>query len=234
MGNQNHRQQSGSLLYPRNGQQQRNTTNNNMNNFKKDHTYNTPHPNQPQASSNDDTNQRITQLELQVKQLMNKIKTMEEEKSNMDTKISNINHNYNTLESSITDIRSRLDKYDNILQQLTTNITILSEKVTSTPKRPSKVVKRTTPYDKTSYDATKAKYNLRSNKQARVSADDSKSFPPTDDDTDIQDDAVMSDGAVFEGIIQPNTDDHISEKQFSVKSYNPLNLLPSFNASSSR
>ncbi|PKC02572.1 hypothetical protein RhiirA5_425059, partial [Rhizophagus irregularis] len=87
-----------------------------------------------------------------------------------------------------------------------------------------------TPYDKTSYDATKAKYNLRSNKQARVSADDSETFPPIDEDTDLYDDAVMSDGAVFKRIIQPDTDNHISEKQFSVKSYNPLNLLPSFNA----
>ncbi|PKK79020.1 hypothetical protein RhiirC2_769562 [Rhizophagus irregularis] len=233
-GIQNHRQQSESLLYLCNGQQQCNITGNDMNNYKRDHMYNTPHPNQPHVSSDNDTNQQITQLELQVKQLLNKIKTMEKEKSNTDTKISNINHNYDTLESSITDVKSRLDKYDSILQQLTNNITILSEKVTTTPKRPSKVVKRTTPYDKTSYDATKAKYNLRSNKQARVSADNSETFPPTDEDTDLHDDAVMSDGAVFEGIIQPDTDNHISEKQFSVKSYNPLNLLSSFNASTSR
>ncbi|CAB5174045.1 unnamed protein product [Rhizophagus irregularis] len=106
--------------------------------------YNTPHPNQPHVSSDNDTNQRITQLELQVKQLLNKIKTMEEEKSNTDTKISNINHNYDTLESSITDVKSRLDRYDSILQHLTNNITILSKKVMTTPKRPSKVVKRTT------------------------------------------------------------------------------------------
>ncbi|CAG8767993.1 6454_t:CDS:1, partial [Rhizophagus irregularis] len=78
------------------------------------------------------------------------------------------------------------------------------------------------------------KYNLRSNKQARVSADDSETFPPMDEDTDLYDDAVMSDGAVFKRIIQPDTDNHISEKQFSVKSYNPLNLLPSFNALTSR
>ncbi|UZO13578.1 uncharacterized protein OCT59_005075 [Rhizophagus irregularis] len=143
-GIQNHQQQSGNLLYPRNGQQQRNITGNDMNNYKRDHMYNTPHPNQPHVSSDNDTNQRITQLELQVKQLLNKIKTMEEEKSNTDTKISNINHNYDTLESSITDVKSRLDRYDSILQHLTNNITILSKKVMTTPKRPSKVVKRTT------------------------------------------------------------------------------------------
>ncbi|PKC06209.1 hypothetical protein RhiirA5_419893 [Rhizophagus irregularis] len=77
--------------------------------------------------------------------------------------------------------------------------------------------------------AAKNRYNLRGNKQGNITADDSEQPLATDEDTDVPDDAVMSDGAVFEGIIDELSNTSPSEPKFSVKSYNPLNLLPQFN-----
>ncbi|CAG8749473.1 4732_t:CDS:2, partial [Rhizophagus irregularis] len=47
---------------------------------------------------------------------------------------------------------------------------------------PTKTSKRNIPYNKTLYEATKAKYNLRSNKQAKGSAEDSEYFPATNEE----------------------------------------------------
>ncbi|PKK65465.1 hypothetical protein RhiirC2_868778 [Rhizophagus irregularis] len=88
-------------------------------------------------------------------------------------------------------------------------------------------------FEETSYRATKSKYNLRGNKYGNTTGEDSEQPLVTAEDTEVPDDAVISDGAVFEGIIDElsNTSTPTTEPMFSVKSYNPLNLLPQFNAS---
>ncbi|GBC18434.2 hypothetical protein GLOIN_2v1471680 [Rhizophagus irregularis DAOM 181602=DAOM 197198] len=48
---------------------------------------------------------------------------------------------------------------------------------------------------------------LENNKEYNNSADDSEFVPATEDDTDILDDNAMSDGAVFEGIIDKTLDE---------------------------
>uniref|UniRef100_U9U7D3 Uncharacterized protein n=1 Tax=Rhizophagus irregularis (strain DAOM 181602 / DAOM 197198 / MUCL 43194) TaxID=747089 RepID=U9U7D3_RHIID len=176
--------------------------------------------------------QRITQLEQQVQSLLNSVKTLQEGKSKVDSTIADIHHNHNLMSSSINNITTRLAKYDTIIQQLTTNINLLSqEQIAQHKERSVKTPKRPSPYEQTSYRATKNRYNLRGNKQGNILAKDSEQHPlTTDDDTDAPDDAAMSDGAVFEGIIDEVSNASSSEPKFSVKSYNPLNLLPQFNA----
>ncbi|POG75854.1 hypothetical protein GLOIN_2v1475066 [Rhizophagus irregularis DAOM 181602=DAOM 197198] len=146
--------------------------------------------------------------------------------------VSYTHHNHNLMSSSINNITTRLAKYDTIIQQLTTNINLLSqEQIAQHKERSVKTPKRPSPYEQTSYRATKNRYNLRGNKQGNILAKDSEQHPlTTDDDTDTPDDAAMSDGAVFEGIIDEVSNATSSESKFSVKSYNPLNLLPQFNA----
>ncbi|PKC00444.1 hypothetical protein RhiirA5_428187 [Rhizophagus irregularis] len=135
------------------------------------------------------------------------------------------------MSSSLNDLTTRLDKYDTIIQHLTTNINLLSqEKIVQSRDRSTKTPKRTSPYEQTSYRATKTRYNLRGNKQGNITAEDSEQPLATDEDTDAPDDTVMSDGAVFEGIIDELSNATPTEPKFSVKSYNPLNLLPQFNA----
>ncbi|PKK70746.1 hypothetical protein RhiirC2_779290 [Rhizophagus irregularis] len=95
--------------------------------------------------------------------------------------------------------------------------------------RPHKPSKRSSPYEKTSYKVTKSKYNLRGNKQSRASADDSETFPATEEDTDVPEESIMSDGAVFDDIITHHENTLPNDNNFSVRSYNPLNLISSFN-----
>ncbi|GBC52808.1 uncharacterized protein OCT59_028609 [Rhizophagus irregularis] len=228
-------QQAGSLLYPRQTKQPTNNHNNydkSNKDFKHDNSFITPHLDNPQRSDTNRYEQRITQLERQVESLLNSVKTLQEGKSKVDNTIADIHHNHNLMSSSLNDITIRLDKYDTILQQLTTNINLLSqEKITQHRERNAKPPKRPSPYEQTSYKATKNRYNLRGNKQGNISAEDSEQHHlATDDDTDAPDDAAMSDGAVFEGIIDEVSNASSSEPKFSVKSYNPLNLLPQFNA----
>ncbi|CAB5188811.1 unnamed protein product [Rhizophagus irregularis] len=71
--------------------------------------------------------QRIAQLEQQVQSLLNSVKTLQEGKSIVDSTIADIHHNHNIMSNSINDITTRLDKYDTIIQQLTTNINLLSQ-----------------------------------------------------------------------------------------------------------
>ncbi|GBC52767.1 uncharacterized protein OCT59_028637 [Rhizophagus irregularis] len=228
-------QQAGSSLYPRQTKQPTNNHNNydkSNKDFKHDNSYIAPHLDNPQRSDTNRYEQRITQLERQVESLLNSVKTLQEGKSKVDNTIADIHHNHNLMSSSLNDITIRLDKYDTILQQLSTNISLLSqEKITQHRERNAKPPKRPAPYEQTSYKATKNRYNLRGNKQGNISAEDSEQHHlATDDDTDAPDDAAMSDGAVFEGIIDEVSNASSSEPKFSVKSYNPLNLLPQFNA----
>ncbi|PKC64456.1 hypothetical protein RhiirA1_442841 [Rhizophagus irregularis] len=182
-------------------------------------------------TSNDETDKRITELEKQVQSLLKNIKSLQESKITTDKSIADIHHNTNLMNTSLTKVNIRLDKYDTIIEHLTTNINLLSKKeISSTQERPRKISKKATPYDQTSYRSTKSKYNLRNNKEYNNSADDSEFVPATEDDTDIPDDNAMSDGAVFEGIIDKTLDEPVKNDTFTVKSYNPLNLLPSFNA----
>ncbi|CAB4386368.1 unnamed protein product [Rhizophagus irregularis] len=177
---------------------------------------------------------QITQLEQQVQSLLNNIRTLQEGKSKVDSTIADIHHNHNLMNTSIANITTRLDKYDTIIQHLTTNINLLSqEKIAHSKERSLKTPKRSSPYEQTSYRATKSKYNLRGNKYGNTTGEDSEQPLATDEDTEVPDDAVMSDGAVFEGIIDElsNTSTPTTEPTFSVKSYNPLNLLPQFNVS---
>ncbi|PKY53513.1 hypothetical protein RhiirA4_471778 [Rhizophagus irregularis] len=238
LNNQNQGSQSGSLLYPRQNRQQCANTRHNNNRYMTDDVYTNRHTDQHLNKTivDDTSNQRFTQLEQQIQVLSNNIKILQEEKEKSDKKFSHLHQSHQILDSSLTEIKMRLDKYDTIIQQLTTNITLLSKKDTLSPtptySRPIKGPKRSTPYEKTSYEITKSRYNLRGNKQARVSGDDTETHPATDEDTDCPDNNAISDGAVFEGIIDDsNYVESTDEQTFTVKSYNPLNLLPSFKAS---
>ncbi|CAB4418371.1 unnamed protein product [Rhizophagus irregularis] len=151
------------------------------------------------------TIQRIIQLEQQIQVLSNNIKTLLDEKEKTNMKFSDLHQSHKNLDSSITDVKLRLDKYDTIIQQLTTNVTLLSQRNSPVPTspqiRPQKVSKRGTPYEKTSYEKTKSKYNLRGNKQAKISGEDTETFPNTEDDTDYPDDNFTKNGQFFEMIL---------------------------------
>ncbi|CAB5110194.1 unnamed protein product [Rhizophagus irregularis] len=186
---------------------------------------------QHQYTSNDDIDKRIIELEKQVQSLLKNIKTLQENKVKTDETIADIHHNTSLMNTSLTNVNMRLDKYDTILERISINIDLLSKKeISSAQERPRKISKKITPYDQTSYRSTKSKYNLRNNKDYNNSAEDSEFIPATEDDTDAPDDAAMSDGAIFEGIIDKTLDEPMKNDTFTVKSYNPLNLLPSFNA----
>ncbi|CAG8729451.1 18136_t:CDS:2 [Rhizophagus irregularis] len=177
---------------------------NNNKDLKYDNSYIAPHLDNPQVTDINRSEQRITQLEQQVQSLLQSVKTLQDGKSKVDSTIADIHHNHNLMSSSLNDISTRLDKYDTIIQQLTTNINLLSqEKISEHKER---------------------------NKHGNTTADDSEQPLATDEDTDAPDEAVMSDGAVFEGIIDELSNTTLTETKFSVKSYNPLNLLPQFNA----
>ncbi|PKY56707.1 hypothetical protein RhiirA4_477187 [Rhizophagus irregularis] len=229
-GNRNNNPQPGSSLYPRQQRQpyhrQHNMTD--INNW--DEPQKTTPQNQHQNLPNNEIDKRIIELENQVQTLLKNIKTLQESKATTDKSIADIHHNNNQINTSLTEVKSRLDKYDIIIQHLTININLLSKKeIGSAQERPRKISKKTTPYDQTSYRNTKSKYNLRNNKDSNASADDSETVPVTEYETDIPDDAAMSDGAVFEGIIDNIPNEPTNNDTFTVKSYNPLNLLPGFN-----
>ncbi|CAG8750970.1 14648_t:CDS:2, partial [Rhizophagus irregularis] len=142
---------------------------------------------------------------------------------NTDKKLSHLQQNYNVLDSSLIEVTARLEKYDTIIKQLSTNITLLSQKEiasasSSLPPRPHKPSKRNTPYEKTSYEATKLKYNLRGNKQSRTSAEESETCPATEEDTDVPEESIMSDGAVFKDIITRHENIPPHDNNFTVRS----------------
>ncbi|CAB4411748.1 unnamed protein product [Rhizophagus irregularis] len=200
-----------------------------MNNWDEPHTV--PQQIQNQGPSNVQMGKRMEELEKQVQLLSKNIKILQDNKAITDQSIADIHHHNNIIDTSLADVNLRLNKYDTIIQQLTININLLSKKeIASTQERPRKISKKVTPYDQSSYRATKSKYNLRNSKESNYSAEDSEAIPATEEDTDIPDDTAMSDGAVFEGIIEDSLNNPPNKEAFVVKSYNPLNLLPSFNA----
>ncbi|GBC11029.1 uncharacterized protein OCT59_025792 [Rhizophagus irregularis] len=135
--NNKNNQQSGSLLYPRQTKQPYNNHNNYGNNnkdLKYDNSYIAPHLDNPQVTDINRSEQRITQLEQQVQSLLQSVKTLQDGKSKVDSTIADIHHNHNLMSSSLNDISTRLDKYDTIIQQLTTNINLLSQEKISEHK----------------------------------------------------------------------------------------------------
>ncbi|PKY23921.1 hypothetical protein RhiirB3_438287 [Rhizophagus irregularis] len=234
--NKNNRQ-SGNSSYPRQTKQPNNdhiNYGNSNKDLKYDNSYIAPHLDNPQATDIDRYEQRIAQLEQQVQSLLKSVKTLQDGKSKVDSSIADIHHNHNLMSSSLNDISIRLNKYDTIIEQLSTNVNLLSqEKISEHKERNIRTSKRSSPYEQTSYRATKGRYNLRGNKRDTISGEDSEQPLATDEDTDALDNAAMSDGAVFDGIIDElsNTTPTPTDTKFSVKSYNPLNLLPQFNTS---
>ncbi|CAB4446544.1 unnamed protein product [Rhizophagus irregularis] len=199
-----------------------------MNNW--DEPYTVSQQIQNQGPSNVQFDKRMEELEKQVQILSKNIKILQDDKATTDQSIADIHHHNTTIDKSLADVKLRLNKYDTIIQQLTININLLSKKeIASTQERPRKISKKITPYDQTSYRAAKSKYNLRNSKESIYSAEDSEAIPATEEDTDVPDDTVMSDGAVFEGIIEEALTDPPNKETFTVKSYNPLNLLPGYN-----
>ncbi|CAB4424301.1 unnamed protein product [Rhizophagus irregularis] len=229
--NYNKYPQPGNSSYPRQPRSQhyKPTNDNGMNNW--DELHNAPQQNQNNGLSNKQINKRMEELEKQVQLLSKNIKILQDNKATTDQSIADIHHHNNIVDTSLADVKLRLNKYDTIIQQLTININLLSKKeIASIQERPRKISKKVTPYDQSSYRATKSKYNLRNSKESNYSAEDSEAVPVTEEDTDIPDDTAMSDGAVFEGIIEETLNNPPNKETFTVKSYNPLNLLPSFTA----
>ncbi|EXX68032.1 uncharacterized protein OCT59_000193 [Rhizophagus irregularis] len=223
--------QSGSLLYPRQGKQPRHIPRNNNETHNWDDLLITPQHNQSQTASNNHLNKRIDDLEKQVQSLINNIRLLQQNNTKTDQSIADLHHSHMTMDTSLSEIKERCVKYDTIIQQLTTNINLLSKKeIAATQERPRKISKKVTPYEQTSYRATKSKYNLRNNKDNTTYEDESEFHPSTGDDTDVPDENAMSDGASFEGIIDNTLQEPVKNDTFTVKSYNPLNLLNSFNA----
>ncbi|PKK55986.1 hypothetical protein RhiirC2_801010 [Rhizophagus irregularis] len=172
-------------------------------------THANTYPNIHHNPQDDNSSKRITQLEKQVQTLLQNIKTLEDVNSHVDKRLSHIQQNYSVLDSSLIEIKTRLDKYNEILKQLSTNITLLSKRELaatslSPQPRPQKLSKRT-------------------------SAEDSETFLATEEDTDVPEESIISDGAVFDDIITQHESTSTNDNNFSVRSYNPLNLISSFN-----
>ncbi|PKK58049.1 hypothetical protein RhiirC2_796943 [Rhizophagus irregularis] len=135
----------------------------------------------------------------------------------------------NNSEQRITQLEQQVQSLLNSVKTLQEGKSKVDKKIVQTRECSVKTPKRSSPYEQTSYRSAKTRYNLRGNKQENITADDSEQPTMTDEDTDAPDNAVMSDGAVFEGIIDELSNTTPTETKFSVKSYNPLNLLQ-FNA----
>jgi uncharacterized coiled-coil protein SlyX len=147
---------------------------------------------------------RIQQLETQVAKLTDRITQLENVHKNTDSKVNIIQKHFNTMEENLNTVNTRQNRYDEIVQKLTENLTKLSDTVINNAKI-TKTSKRSSPYEKTSYEQTKKIHNLRSNKQKRTSADDSETCPQTEDDTEMQHElAELSDNATFNSIIEPD------------------------------
>ncbi|CAB5188668.1 unnamed protein product [Rhizophagus irregularis] len=204
--------QSGSLLYPRQGKQPRHIPRNNNETHNWDDLLITPQHNQSQTASNNHLNKRIDDLEKQVQSLINNIRLLQQNNTKTDQSIADLHHSHMTMDTSLSERKERCVKYDTIIQQLTTNINLLSKKeIAATQERPRKISKKNNK-DNTTYE------------------DESEFHPSTGDDTDVPDENAMSDGASFEGIIDNTLQEPVKNDTFTVKSYNPLNLLNSFNA----
>lgn len=129
---------------------------------------------------------------------------------------------------NLTILNDRQNRYDQIVQKLTDNITKLSDTVINNIKTP-KSPKRSSSYEKTSYEQTKKVYNLRSNKQKRASADDSESTPATDDDMLYQEQEILTDNATYDGVIGTDSDSgQIHNNETSSSTFGSYNIFAGF------
>ncbi|GBC32833.1 uncharacterized protein OCT59_007153 [Rhizophagus irregularis] len=166
-----------------------------------------PHDNNNQNYEN--LLEKVKQLENQVHTLTNRISQLENKSKHYESKFSTIENQVNNIETSVNNINTKQDKYDEILQKLTDNISKLGDTINIKEKH-IKQSKRSSPYDKTSYEQAKKKHYTRSSiksSSSRASADDSDNFPQTEDDTIMHQDLTeLTDNAVADGIIEPDSD----------------------------
>ncbi|PKC58989.1 hypothetical protein RhiirA1_540744 [Rhizophagus irregularis] len=193
--------------------------------FRQNERYPTSKRQNNDYTSDISTQDKIRNLENQVATLTEKINKMENILNQNNLQMDNIQKNYTTItESNFNIVNSKQDRYDEILQRLTDNLAKLSDKIIDN-ERSIKSPKRSSPYDKSSYEQTKRKYHLRSNKQSRASAEDSDAVPATDEDLDLQDTTTLTDNTTYEGIIEPDSDYTPNTSTFMASSYNPLNII---------
>ncbi|PKB93043.1 hypothetical protein RhiirA5_442518, partial [Rhizophagus irregularis] len=129
---------------------------------------NNPHQNY------ENLHEKIKQLENQVQTLNTKITQLENNPAQYEKKFSTIETQVDDIATNVNTINEKQVNYDVILQKLTDNISKLSEAVYVRDK-PTKISKRTAPYDKTSYEQTKKKHFTRSSSKPsspKNSADD--------------------------------------------------------------
>ncbi|GBC24907.2 hypothetical protein GLOIN_2v1481287 [Rhizophagus irregularis DAOM 181602=DAOM 197198] len=150
--------------------------------------------------------EKVKQLENQVHTLTTRISQLENNPKQYETKFSNIENQVNNIATNTG--QDRPGPKDR-LTILTDNISKLSNAI-YTKDKPIKQSKRSSPYEKTSYEQTKKKHYTRSSNKSsspRISADDSDSFPQTEDDTIMhQDLTALTDNAADDGIIEPDSD----------------------------
>ncbi|PKY54423.1 hypothetical protein RhiirA4_426770 [Rhizophagus irregularis] len=179
-------------------------------------SYNPPTNNLNQIASTSNTNndnqsyeqllEKVKKLENQVHTLTTKISQLENNPKQYETKFSHIENQVQNLETNMIVINTKQDKYDEILQKLTDNISKLSSAI-YTKDQLIKQTKRSSPYGKTSYEQIKKKHYTRSSKSPRTSAEDSESTPQTEDDAIMhQDITTLTDNALDDGIIEPDSD----------------------------
>ncbi|PKY54319.1 hypothetical protein RhiirA4_473060 [Rhizophagus irregularis] len=196
--------------------------------YRYDPSYTPPSTHHNNTPTYKDMEDRIKHLENQVANLTNKISQLENTSKNTDSKFSNIDQHFNVMKNNFDMINTRQERYDEIVQKLTDNLSKLSDKVINIEK-PPKQSKRSSPYEKTSYEQTKKQYYLRSNKQKRSSTEESDATPASDNDIELHDQGTLTDSATFDEIIEPNSDYTQQKPSTSTLSYNALNLFGAFN-----
>ncbi|PKB94419.1 hypothetical protein RhiirA5_438822, partial [Rhizophagus irregularis] len=165
---------------------------------------------------------KIKQLENQVYILTDRITQSENKPKQYETKFSNIENQVNNIETNVNIINTKQDRYDEILQKLTENISKLSDAI-NTKEKPIKPSKRSSPYEKTSYEQAKKKHYTRSSTKSsssRASADDSDNFPQTENDTIMHHELTeLTDNAASNGIIEPDSDYTQNEETSGTSSF---------------
>ncbi|CAB4395376.1 unnamed protein product [Rhizophagus irregularis] len=201
------------------------------NNFQRP-SYNTPSNQQkqnltrPQDHNNNNNYanlyEEIKQLKNQIHTLTNKISLLEHSPKQYEKKFSHIESQIDNINTNINIVNTKQDKYDKILQKLTENISKLSD-AKYTNEKPFKQTKRSSPYDKISYEQAKKKHYIRSSSKTtspKASADDSDNFPHTEDGAIMQHDLTeLTDNAANDGIIKPDSDYTQNEDASGPSSY---------------
>ncbi|CAB5384039.1 unnamed protein product [Rhizophagus irregularis] len=121
--------------------------------------------------------------------------------NNSEQRITQLEQQVQLLTNTVKTLQEGKSKVDSTIADIHHNHNLMSSSLNDL----------TTRLDK----ATKTRYNLRGNKQGNITAEDSEQPLATDEDTDAPDDTVMSDGAVFEGIIDELSNATPTEPKFS-------------------